>query len=185
MTNHAHLLVTPKSLQGCAGLMKAIAQLHTQYINRNYDRTGSLWEGRFRSCIVQTEDYLLTCYAYVDMNPVRAGMVASPAEYPWSSFSVNAAGAARGPITSHEEYLRLGSHARDRGERYRELVKSLSDSRIAEIRAATNGNFALGSPRFQQEVTKTLGRRALPGTPGRPRTSGESAKQRSLLWSSK
>lgn len=180
MTNHVHLLVTPKSLQACAALMKAIGQLHTQYVNRTYKRTGSLWEGRYRSCLVQAEDYLLACYAYVDMNPVRAGMVANPGDYMWSSYSANAAGSGSGLTTPHYEFLRLGTTGRERAERYRELVRMLDANRIEEIRTATNGNFALGSPRFQQEVSAVLGRRVERGSPGRPRSSHEASNQPNL-----
>lgn len=180
MTNHVHLLVTPKSLQSCAALMKAIAQLHTQYVNRTYNRTGSLWEGRYRSCLVQAEDYLLTCYAYVDMNPVRASMVSNPADYPWSSYSANARGSASDLTTPHYEFLRLGPTDGERGSRYQELVDMLDANRVEEIRAATNGNFALGSPRFQQEMSAALGRRVTRATPGRPRSREKASNQLGL-----
>ena len=160
--------------------MKAIAQLHTQYVNRTYNRTGSLWEGRYRSCLVQAEDYLLACYAYVDMNPVRASMVATPADYPWSSYSANARGAAGNLTTPHHEFLRLGPTDSERGARYHELVDTLDANRIEEIRAATNGNFALGSPQFQREMSAALGRRVTRATPGRPRSSQDVAGQLDL-----
>ena len=180
MTNHVHLLVTPNSLQSCAALMKAIAQLHTQYVNRSYNRTGSLWEGRYRSCLVQAEDYLLACYAYVDMNPVRASMVATPAEYPWSSYSTNSRGSPGSLTTPHDEFLRLGSTDGERGSRYQELVSTLDANRIEEIRAATNGNLALGSPRFQRDMAAALGRRVTRATPGRPRSSQDVSGQLTL-----
>ena len=160
--------------------MKAIAQLHTQYVNRTYNRTGSLWEGRYRSCLVQAEDYLLTCYAYIDMNPVRASMVANPADYPWSSYSANAQGSAGSLTTPHYEFLRLGLTDGERGGRYQELVHALDANRIEEIRAATNGNFALGSQPFQQEMSAALGRRVTPANPGRPRLSRAASDQLTL-----
>src|SRR5687767_10748357 len=143
MTNHVHLLVTAKELNGCSILMKGIAQLHTQYMNRMYGRSGSLWEGRFRSCLVQAEDYVLACYRYIEMNPVRAGLCQNPGEYEWSSFRANAEGMFDGLVTPHEEYRRLGP-AEERLATYRGLFDViLSDARLNEIRSATNGNFAL------------------------------------------
>ena len=132
--------------------MKAIAQLHTQYVNRTYNRTGSLWEGRYRSCLVQAEDYLLACYAYA------AGNLTTP----------------------HHEFLRLGPTDSERGAHYQELVNTLDASRIEEIRAATNGNFALGSSRFQQEMSAALGRRVTRAAPGRPRSSRDACDQLNL-----
>src|SRR5688500_2870931 len=114
MTNHVHLLLTPTRAESCALLMKHQGQLHSQYFNKLYKRTGSLWEGRFRSCLVQSERYLLTCYCYVELNPVRAGLVDEPAKYPWSSFAENMTGSPGGFIKAHAEYLRLGRDAHER-----------------------------------------------------------------------
>ena len=163
MSNHVHLLLTPKRAESCAFLMKHMGQLHSQYFNKLYGRTGSLWEGRFRSCLVQSEDYLLTCYAYVDLNPVRAGMVRQPGDYAWSSYRENALEApASGLLTPHPEYVRLGATA------YGELLGSLQSDRIDEIRAATNGGYALGNKQFRQTMARSLGRRVEQGKPGRP-----------------
>lgn len=169
MTNHVHLLLTPAALESCARLMKAVAQLHTQYVNRTYGRSGTLWEGRFNSCLVQSEDYLLNCYRYVERNPVAARLCAQAAEYEWSSCRANACGAVDAAITPHEEYVRLGATAESRRAAYHELIASpLSAERVDEIRRATNGNFALGNDRFKKTVSMALGRRAYPGSPGRP-----------------
>jgi putative transposase len=176
MTNHVHLLLTPNSLNSCGMLMKGIGQLHTQYMNRTYGRTGSLWEGRFRSCLVQAEDYLLACYRYIETNPLRANLVSHPVEYPWSSYRANAEGKASALVTPHEEYARLG-HAG-----YKELVAEVLDSRLIDaIRAATNGNFALGDARFRQQVSNALGRPASRGSPGRPRVYEKPRNQLELL----
>jgi putative transposase len=94
MTNHVHLLVTPRSAESCALLMKHLGQLHSQYFNKLYKRTGSLWEGRFRSCLVQSER---TCYRYIELNPVRAGLAAGPREYCWSSYCEKCCGKSRRP----------------------------------------------------------------------------------------
>ena len=88
MTNHVHLLISPERAESPGCLMKALGQRYVQYVNRQNRRSGSLWEGRFRSCLIQEDAYLLTCQRYIEQNPVRADMVAHPGEYPWSSFSV-------------------------------------------------------------------------------------------------
>jgi putative transposase len=177
MTNHVHLLLTPKRAESCALLMKHMGQLHSQYFNKLYARTGSLWEGRFRSCLVQSEDYLLTCYAYIEFNPVHAGMVRQPGDYAWSSYRENAMGGpSSGLLTPHPEYVRLGVSA------YAELAGSLQDERIAEIRAATNGGYALGNEQFRQAMARALGRRVEQGKPGRPlRAQNENQGQTTLF----
>jgi putative transposase len=182
MTNHVHLLLTPNSLDSCGALMKGVGQIHTQYMNRTYGRTGSLWEGRFRSCLVQAEDYLLACYRYIEMNPVRANLVSHPREYAWSSYLANAEGKASALVTPHDEYARLGQAGEERRNRYRELVAEVLDSRLIDaIRAATNGNFALGDARFRQQVSIALGRPASRGSPGRPRVYEKPRNQPELL----
>ena len=182
MSNHVHLLLTANSVDGCGRLMKDLGQLHTQYVNRTYGRSGSLWEGRFRSCLVQSEEYLLACYRYIELNPVRAGIASNPALYPWSSCRANAGDARSALLTPHDEYLRLGSTNGERGKAYRELLHEVLDSsRIDEIRTATNGNFALGNKPFQQRVSAALGRRAERGVAGRPRSADTPGAQLDLL----
>jgi len=163
MTNHVHLLLTPSKPGSAARLMKYLGQRYVQYINRTYRRSGTLWEGRFRSCLTQSTDYVLSCYRYIELNPVRADMVRHPRDYRWSSYRANADGLTDSVITPHEEYLQLGRTA------YRELFTAhLDPERISEIRQATNGNYALGSERFKAEVEQALRRRATPGKSGRP-----------------
>ena len=140
-----------------------------QYINRTYKRSGTLWEGRFRSCLAQTEDYLLACYRYIELNPVRAAMVNQPQDYRWTSYHANAQGKADPLITPHEQYLRLGRDETTRHEAYRALFKAhLDEEMVNQIRSATNGNYALGGERFQKEIETALGRRARRGYAGRP-----------------
>ena len=86
MTNHVHLLLTPARDDSAALMMKHLGQRYVQYVNRTYRRSGTLWEGRFRSCLTQSEDYVLACYRYIELNPVRAGMVLKPQDYRWSSY---------------------------------------------------------------------------------------------------
>ncbi|MDP1635053.1 MAG: transposase [Gallionellaceae bacterium] len=170
MTNHVHLLLTPRESGASGRLMKLLGQRYVQHVNRLYRRSGTLWEGRFRSCIVQDEAYLLGCSRYIELNPVRAGMVAHPAEYPWSSYRANAQGEANGLVEAHPLYTALGRQTQQRQTAYRDLFHQEFEPGFAdEIRRATNGNFALGSERFLAEVTAALGCRAIPGKSGRPR----------------
>lgn len=169
MTNHVHLLVTPERADGCADLFRRLGVVYTQYFNKRHDRTGTLWEGRFRSCLVQTEAYLLACYRYIELNPVRAGMVADPASYRWSSYGANAGDVQDPRITPHAEYLRLGADREERRRQYRALFGSeLGTELVRDIRAMTNAGYVLGSEAFQREVGRRLGRRVVPGTAGRP-----------------
>ncbi|WGL17226.1 transposase [Microbulbifer bruguierae] len=105
MTNHVHLLVTPHSDQGVSRMMQALGRIYVRYFNREYRRLGTLWEGRYKCCQVQSEDYLLQCYRYIELNPVRAGMVSDPGEYFWSSYGCNGLGRSSSLLTPHMQYL--------------------------------------------------------------------------------
>ena len=108
MTNHVHLLLSSDKADAPGALMKALGQRYVQYVNRTYRRSGTLWEGRFRSCPIQEETYLLACQRYIELNPVRAGMVPHPAEYRWSSYRANAQGEADALLQPHPLYTALG-----------------------------------------------------------------------------
>lgn len=178
MTNHAHLLLTPQQADGASELMQRLGQHYVQYVNRSYRRSGTLWEGRFRSCLAQSEDYVLACYRYIELNPVRAGMVRHPADYRWSSYRVNGQGTPCCLIVPHEEYQRLGRNTADRCEAYRALLGTQLDQKVVtEIREATNGNIALGNERFRAEIEAALGRRARRGVPGRPAAQTKARQQ--------
>lgn len=170
MTNHVHLLVTPQTEEGVSKLMQSLGRMYVRYFNREYKRTGTLWEGRFKSCLVQSEDYLLQCYRYIKLNPVRAGMVEDPAEYIWSSYQCNALGKQSTLIKPHDEYLRLGKDVAEREENYRELFKYHVDGQlIKDLREATNKGMALGSERFKEEIEFNYKRRVKPARMGRPK----------------
>ena len=172
MTNHVHLLLSSDRVDAGGSLMKSLGQRYVQYVNHVYRRSGTLWEGRFRSCPVQEESYLLGCQRYIELNPVRANMAAHPAEYRWSSYRANAQGEANALVQPHPLYAALGSDAATRQGAYRELFRyELEPGMVDEIRRATNGNFALGSERFAAAVAEMIGRRATPGQSGRPRKS--------------
>lgn len=135
------------------------AARYVQYVNRAYRRSGTLWQGRFRSCIAQEEEYILACQRYIELNPVRAGMVTHPRHYRWSSYRINAEGKASALLTPHAQYLALGSTDEARRESYRQLFRGELDPEVVqEIRDATNGNFALGGERFKREIEMVLGR---------------------------
>lgn len=169
MTNHVHLLLTPEKPDSAALMMKHLGQRYVQYVNRVYRRSGTLWEGRFRSCLTQSEEYVLACYRYIELNPVRASMVRHPREYPWSSYRANGEGHVNPLITPHEQYLRLARSSDERRAHYRALFTAHMDpERLQEIRDATNGNYALGNERFKTEIEQALKRRATPGKSGRP-----------------
>lgn len=163
MTNHVHLLITPARTDSAALLMKNVAQRYTQSINRRDERSGTLWEGRFKSCLAQDDAYVLTCYRYIELNPVRAGMVNHPRGYYWSSYGVNGAGKLSSMITPHPDYLALGRNPEERTSRYRALFTSqLPDAEIKSIRRATNGNFVLGTDAFLTSMQAQLNRQVAP-----------------------
>jgi len=169
MTNHVHLLLTPETADAPALMMKHLGQRYVQYINRKYSRSGTLWEGRYKSCLAQSERYLLICSRYIELNPVRASMVNFPGQYPWSSYSSNAGGKLNELISPHPLYLALGASREDRCRAYRELICPDHDSEIThKIRRATQGNYVLGDSLFSAEIERALGRRVLPGKSGRP-----------------
>lgn len=170
MTNHVHLLLSPATAGGVGEMMKRLGQRYVQYINRSYRRSGTLWEGRFRSCLTQEESYVLGCYRYIELNPVRAGMVEHPGDYRWSSYGANAQGEANDWLQPHACYQALAPDIRNRQAAYRALFRhQLDHGLVDEIRSATNGNYALGTSRFQAEVADALGRRVTRGRPGRPK----------------
>ena len=169
MTNHVHLLLTPTDRIGVSRLMQSIGRRYVQYVNSTYHRTGTLWESRHKACLVQEERYLLTCYRYIELNPVRAGMVKHPGEYRWSSFQENAFGRVPPLLDSHSAYLALGSERISRQAAYRELFHNhVSNTDINAIRHAMHSSMPLGDRRFKEQIERVLGRRTGYTAPGRP-----------------
>lgn len=151
MTNHVHLLLTPGRDESASSFMRVVAANYAQYFNRRYQRTGALWEGRFRSCITETEIYLLRCYRYIELNPVRAGIVSQPRDYRWSSYLSNAEGLRDDLVTPQQEFLALGPISEERHLVYRALFdQPLSEQDVQDIRIATNRNAKFGSSKFRQ-----------------------------------
>lgn len=170
MTNHVHLLLTPHTPDAASLLMKHLGQRFVQYANRTWGRSGSLFEGRFRSCVVDSQGYFLRCQRYIEMNPVRAKMVAHPAQYPWSSYRVNAEGESSDFIIPHPEYEALGSRDEPRRERYRALFDETVDAReLQKIREAINGGLVLGRERFIAALQECFACKGAKGKGGRPR----------------
>jgi len=131
---------------------------------------GGLWEGRYRASLVESEDYVLACHRYIELNPIRAMMVTHPGEYPWSSYHVNALGGQSGLVTPHEEYLRLGTNREQRMVAYSELVEEpLDQQQTDEIRAAVNQELVTGRNAYKQDVATACGRRTVSSGPGRPK----------------
>ena len=160
MTNHVHLLLTPGKAAAVPKLLISLGRRYVQYINRSYGRTGTLWDSRYKSSLVQPGNYLLACQRYIELNPVRAGLATHPGEYRWSSYHANALGTQDGLVSSHELYDRLGKSKPDRQQAYRELLRaSLPQTEVDAIRDATNKNWALGNDEFKRRIEALSGRR--------------------------
>jgi putative transposase len=144
MTNHVHLLLSVADVKALACLMKSTTQDYSQYFNHRYQRCGAVWQGRYKSCVVQTEDYFLACQRYIELNPVRAGMVDYPGSYRWSSYRCNAEGRDDPVVTSHELYQRLGATPAARRQAYLGLFsEQMTDLAIGRIRSAVNAERTL------------------------------------------
>ena len=172
MTNHIHFLSTPLSETALSDTLKVVGSNYAQYINRKYNRTGTLWEGRHKASLVQEDRYLLACYRYIELNPVRASMVARPEEYQWSSYGRNGWG-DQSWLVPHPIYLSLGKNTTTRCRAYRELVSAqLSDENLDLIRKAARYCQPIGDDNFRQQIEAkygvTLGRMAR----GRPSKNG-------------
>ena len=145
MTNHVHLLLTPSEKDSASSLMKYVNQRYVRYVNKIYKRTGTLWEGRFKSCMTTSDRYALACYRYIELNPVRANIVKHPIQYRWSSYAANAEGRFSSLVCPHSIYSALGNNRFERRSRYRALVHSgLDENTLNRIRYATYSNAVLG-----------------------------------------
>ncbi len=170
MTNHVHLLLTPRRDRAVPHLLQYLGGQYVTYFNVLHGRSGTLWEGRYKASLVDTERYLLDCYRYIELNPVRAAMVADPALYPWSSYCCNALGARSALVSPHPAYLALGDDASECRREYRRLVsQALLGETLSRIRDALKHNHVLGDERFKATLAQKLAVRFGPGHPGRPR----------------
>jgi putative transposase len=180
MTNHVHLLVTPGVTGAAAALLQDLGRSYVRVINSIHGRTGTLWEGRFKSCLVVSESYFLTCQRYIELNPVRAGMAQCAEDYPWSSHRHHALGDPDRVVSAHDCYLRLGDDASQRCSAYRALFDCSVDSdTLQRIRVAVNTGTALGSGDFIARIGASVGRTV--GAPIRGRPPKESSVSGKLL----
>jgi putative transposase len=170
MTNHVHLLVTPTKADALAGTMHDVGRRYVQQrVNFVYGRSGTLWEGRYKACLVDAARYFLTCCRYIDLNPVRAGIAVQPGDYRWSSHRHYAFGISNEHLVIHDEYAALGSTPAERQEAYRRLFRECFDARgLEELRTSINRGWPLGSEQFKDGIEATLNCQARPPKRGRP-----------------
>jgi putative transposase len=173
MTNHVHLLATPLHEDSIGKMQQMIGRYYVPYFNKRYHRTGTLWEGRYKATLVETKSYFLTCMRYIELNPVRAKMVESPAYYPWSSYHANALGALNTIIHFHDEYLALGNTNEIRKNAYQQLFEvPISQKQISDIREATNKAWVLSEESYETNFEQMIGRQAKALAKGGDRRSG-------------
>ncbi|MBU1357357.1 MAG: transposase [Gammaproteobacteria bacterium] len=171
MDNHFHLLATPADESGLPRWMQAIGRRYVRYFNQRHGRSGTLWEGRYRSTLLQPERYLMRCMVYIDLNPVRDGLVDDPAQYAWSSHGSYTGRTNERMLTPHPLYWTLGNTPFDREAAYSELVRSgLSRADCDQITQAVLHGWAMGDPAFLESLERVAKRRVSKSRPGRPRT---------------
>jgi putative transposase len=172
MTNHVHLLMTPSTEKGVSQLMQSLGRCYVMYINKIHKRSGTLWEGRYKSTLVDSEHYFLTVSRYIELNPVRANMVQHPADYPWTSYHHNALDKHIQLITPHSCYEALGKGPEERKRAYKDLfAQQIPELSLEEIRTSTNKAWVLGEDRFKQQIETATGRRVNPLPQGGDRKS--------------
>jgi putative transposase len=174
MTNHVHLLATPHVPHALSLAMQDLGRNYAQYFNAAHERTGTLWEGRFKADLVQTQCYFLTCCRYIELNPVRAGLVERPEQYPWSSYCRHAWGKEDPVLLGHDEYRALGANDAERQRAYRDLFGlPVDEQALEDIRGTVNGGWPLGNERFKDDIEAASQRAARPPRRGRPRKTAD------------
>ncbi len=170
LPDRVHILASPGYHDSISRTVQSIGRNYVQYYNECYNGAGTLWEGRYRATVIDEKPYLLTCCRYIELNPVRAGLVKKPKDYRWSSYAHNALCQTDEMITAHREYQRLGKTERERCEAYRAMFKhKLSNTTVREITESALKGWALGDNRFAARMEKLSGRRASQLPKGRPR----------------
>ncbi|CAN5278093.1 transposase [soil metagenome] len=169
MPNHLHLLASPSDTTGLARMMQLVGRHYVPYFNRKYERVGTLWQGRFKAAVIDSERYFMTCTRYIELNPVRAALVSEPENYIWSSYAHHTGAKADALITEHALYWALGNTPFEREAAYKDLVKQVIPSAVvAALSNATIKGWALGSDQFKQSLEQQSNRRVLPAKKGRP-----------------
>lgn len=173
MTNHTHILATPWDDISIGKMMQYVGRHYVPYVNQKYCRTGTLWEGRYKATTVETSSYLLACYRYIELNPVRAGMVQHSGEYRWSSYRRNGLQLENGLITPHPEYDGLGGDAEERSSSYRRLFEEvISERELDLLRTYTQSGTPLGHSKFKDQIEAALSVKTGQPRRGRPKSSG-------------
>jgi putative transposase len=169
MGNHVHLLATPETAEGIPQMMQGLGRRYVRLFNDSHGRTGTLWEGRYKSTLIQTERYLLACMAYLDLNPVRAGLVAHPGEYAWSSYRHYAGEQVDPIVTPHPLIWELGNTPFAREAAYRECVQNgLTAQQTQDLTQSVLKGWALGEQHFVASLQSQTARRVSPAAVGRP-----------------
>lgn len=177
MTNHVHLLVSPGAAESCGKMMQSLGRRYVRRINDRYKRSGTLWEGRYKSTLVDSDTYFFTVCRYIEMNPVRAGIVDAPEDYPWSSYTANALGEHNSLLTPHKLYLGLGREPRERQHNYAtQFDRQPSPGTLQRLRNATNKGWAFGSDDFMANLQAIANRAPASSGWGVDRKSGRKAK---------
>ena len=172
MTNHVHLLMTPYRNNGVSRVMQTLGRNYVRYVNTEYRRSGTLWEGRFKSSLVQTGEYLFAVYKYIELNPVRAGIVEHPKDYFWSSYHHNIGKREISVINAHPEYLALGDSPTQRAQCYQHLIESgLHTKTTKDISTCLNQAKIYGDSKFKEEISLNLKRKVQPLKHGGDRRS--------------
>ncbi|MDH5500727.1 MAG: transposase [Gammaproteobacteria bacterium] len=172
MTNHVHFLMTPKVADGVSLVIRDVGRDYVRTVNKKYGRTGTMWEGRFKSSPVDSDFYCLACYRYIELNPVRAGIVERPENYRWSSYRFNALNVQCAHVVPHETWNLLGQSETDRKHAYRKLFETeLDQNKLEEIRYGVRKGLPIGNRNFRQEIESTLSIAIGSGKRGRPRKS--------------
>lgn len=170
MSNHVHLLCTPNTPDGIGKIMQSLGRSYVRYFNDTYHRNGTLWDGRYKMSIVQPGYYLLQLYRYIELHPVRSGLVSNPADYRWSSYQDKAFGAAGNLWTPHDIYLALGENEQTRQNSYRCLLSTPIDGELLEeIRRCIRSGLAIGNDCFKERIERLTGQRVTAKRRGRPR----------------
>lgn len=182
MTNHVHLLVTPKTSLCLPRTMQSLGRRYVRHVNTLYRRTGTLWEGRYKAAPIDSEEYFIACCRYIELNPVRARMVDHPRHYRWSSYRAHAEGRQDTLAAFHDALRRLGRTVEERHAAYRALMKERLDPGFVDaLRAATNGGWAMGGERFREALEEAASRRAAPLPPGPKPAAKHDPRQMRLL----
>jgi putative transposase len=183
MTNHVHLLVTPAERGSVAAMLQELGRRYVRVINTLHGRTGTLWEGRFKSSLIDSEAYLLTCHRYIELNPVRAGLTPHPAAYRWSSHAHYASGKVDRLVSEHASFVSLGRDQLERQTAFRALFNTeIDQNTLAQIRSSVNAGCALGSEGFLKSVEAQVGRPVHLPRRGRPAKAREEGPATTLIF---